>query len=105
MTSLCEPEEGRFNVWNQTFTDCDTGKAVLFHSLFPHVLEIAPPDFMRRDSSVSRVILTLSRIDRAEARDIHCLSHVFEDLGKRSIPIDHAAIRVVFSKKKTTVLF
>ena len=33
--NICEPEEGRFNVWNQTFTDGDTGKAALFHSLFP----------------------------------------------------------------------
>ena len=31
--NFCEPEEGRFNVWNQTFTDGDTGKAALFHSL------------------------------------------------------------------------
>ena len=28
--NICEPEEGRFNVWNQTFTDGDTGKASLF---------------------------------------------------------------------------
>ena len=27
-----ELEGGRFNVWNQTFTDSDTGKAALFHS-------------------------------------------------------------------------
>ena len=32
--NICEPEEGRFNVWNQTFTDGDTGKAALFHSFF-----------------------------------------------------------------------
>ena len=25
--NTCEPEEGKFNVWNQTFTDGDTGKA------------------------------------------------------------------------------
>ena len=25
--NICQPEEGRFNVWNQTFTDGDTGKA------------------------------------------------------------------------------
>ena len=82
--NICEPEEGRFNVWNQTFTDGDTGKAALFHSLFPHVLEIAQPDCTRRDSSVIGIIRTLSRIDRifitlpmAEARDFHCYSHVF----------------------------
>ena len=45
--SICEPQEERFNVWNQTFTDGDTGKAALFHSFLPHVLEIAQPDFTR----------------------------------------------------------
>ena len=45
---ICEPEEGSFNVWNQTFTDGDTGKAALFHALFPHVFEIAQPDYSRR---------------------------------------------------------
>ena len=30
--NICEPEEGRFNVWNQTFTDGDTEKSALFQS-------------------------------------------------------------------------
>ena len=60
--NICEPEEGRFNVWNQTFTDGDTGKAALFHSLLPHVLEITQPDYTRRDSSTIGIIRTLSRI-------------------------------------------
>ena len=34
----------------------------------------------------------------AEARDFHWYSHVFENLGKRSLPIDHAAVRVVIQK-------
>ena len=103
--NTCEPQEGRFNVWTQTFTHGDTGKAGLFHSLFPRVLEIAQPDYRRRDSSVNGVKRTLSRIDSAfinipmaEARDFHCYSHVFENLGKRSIPSDHAAVRVVIQK-------
>ena len=62
--NICEPEEGRFNVWNQSFTDGDTGKPILFHSLFPHVHEIPQPDYTRRDSSASRIKRTLSRIDR-----------------------------------------
>ena len=102
---LCEPEELRFNVWNQTFTDGDMVIVALFHSLFPRVLEIAEPDYTRRDSSVSGVICTLSRIHKAfihiptaEARDFHCSSHVFENLVKRSIPSDHAAVRVVIQK-------
>ena len=27
--NVCEPEEGRFNVWNQTFPDGDTGERLL----------------------------------------------------------------------------
>ena len=41
----------------------DTGTAALFHSLFPRFLEIAQPDYTRRDSSVNVVIRTLCRID------------------------------------------
>ena len=95
-----EPEERRFNVWNQTFIDGDTGKTALFHSFFPHVLEIAQPDDTRRDSSALGIIRTPSRIDRifinlplAEARDFHCYRHVFENLGNRSVPSDHAAVQ------------
>ena len=29
--NVCEPEEGRFNVWNQTFTDGDAGETAMFH--------------------------------------------------------------------------
>ena len=89
--NICEPEEGRFNVWNQTFTDGDAEKVTIFRSFFPHVLEIAQPDFTRRDSTADGTIRTLSRIERAfvdlpmaEARDFHCCSHVFESLGERS---------------------
>ena len=95
--NICEPEEGRFKFWNQTFTD-----GAMFHSLFPHVLEIAQPDYTRRDSTAIGIIRTLSRINRifmnlpmAEAQDFHCHSHVFENLGNRTIPSDHAAVRVI----------
>ena len=30
----CEPEEGMFNVWNQTFNDGDVGNTAMFHSFF-----------------------------------------------------------------------
>ena len=102
---ICEPEEGKFSVWNQTFTVGDMWKSALFHSVLPHVLGIAQSDNTRRYSSVSWVIRTLSRIDRAsinipmaEARDFHCFSHVIENLGKRSILSDHTAGRVAFQK-------
>ena len=49
--NICDPEEGRFNVWNQSFTDGDPWKTAVFHSFFPYVLEIAQSDYTRRDSS------------------------------------------------------
>ena len=49
--NICDPEEGRFNVWNQSFTDGDPGKTAVFHSFFPYVLENAQSDYTRRDSS------------------------------------------------------
>ena len=83
-------------------------KAALFHSYHHHVLGTAQPDYTKRDSSINGVMRTLSRMDRAfinipmtEARDFHCCSHVFENLGKRSIPSDHAAVRVVIQKTTT----
>ena len=82
--NICEPEEGRFKFWNQTFTD-----GAMFHSFFPHVLESAQPDYTWRDSTALGIIRTLSRIDRifmnlpmAEAEDFHCYSHVFWESGK-----------------------
>ena len=93
--NICEPEEGRFNTWNQTFTDGDAWKAALFPFLFPS----------RRDPTADGTTRTLSRIDRAftnlpmaQAGDFHCYTHVFRNLGERSIPSDHAAVRVVILK-------
>ena len=79
--NICDPEEGRFIVWNQTFTDGDRGKTAVFHSFFPYVLEVAQPFYTRRDATALGDIRTLSRIDRifinlpmAEARDFRCSS-------------------------------
>ena len=76
-----------------------------FLIFFFSVLEIAHTDYTRRDSTGLGIIRTLSRIDRiftnlpmAEARDFHCYSHVFENLGNRTIPSDHAAVRLVIHK-------
>ena len=56
--NICEPEQGRFNVWNQTFTDGDAGKTAVFLFFFSHVFEIAQPDFTRKDVTVNGVIRT-----------------------------------------------
>ena len=108
--NICDPEEGRFNVWNQSFTDGDPGKTAVFHSFFPHVLEVAQSDYTRRDSTALGVMRTLSRIDRtfidlnmAEARDFHCYSHVFENLVKQTIPSDHAVL-VVWVRSSSLML-
>ena len=104
--NICDPEEGRFNVWNQTFTDGDAGKTAMFHSFFHMFLRLLNLiDYTGRDSTALGIIRTLSRIDRifinlpmAEARDFHCYSHVFENLGNRTSPSDHAAVRLVIHK-------
>ena len=66
--NICEPEEGRFNVWNQTFTDGDTSfipfSLVSMKSLSPTLQgETLQPMgiFMR----------TLSRTDRAFVESLH----------------------------------
>ena len=103
--NIRDPEEGRFNVWNQSFTDGDPEKTAVFHTFIPYILEVAQPDYTRRDATALGDIRTLSRTDRifvnlpmAEARDFHCSSHVVENLGKKSIPSDHAAVRLVIQK-------
>ena len=103
--NICEPEEGRFNVRNQTFIEGDAGTPALFRSFFPHALEIGQPNFTRKDTASDGALRILSRIDRAfinvpmaEARDFHCYSHVSGNLGERSIPSDHVAVRIVVQK-------
>ena len=103
--NICDPEERRFKVWNQTLTDGDPGKTALFHSFFPYVLEVAQSDCTRRESTALGIIRTLSRIDRifinlpmTKARDFHCSSHVDENLGKKNVPSDYAAVRLVILK-------
>ena len=49
--NICEPEEGRFNVWNQTFTDGDPRKTAIFHSFFHTFLRWLNLDYTRRDST------------------------------------------------------
>ena len=64
-------------------------------------------DYIRRDSATG-VIRTLSGIDFfflhplvAEARDFHCYSHVFENVGNWTIPSGHAEVRLVIQKPTT----
>ena len=79
-SNLCEPEEGRFNVRNQTFTEGVAGKQLTSVLFFPRVLEFAQPNFTRKDTTADGTLRTPSRIDRAfisvpmaEARDVRSL--------------------------------
>ena len=69
-------------------THGDPTKTVVCQSSFPHVLEVARSDWMRRDATGFGVICILSRIDciffnlpMTEARDVHCYSYEQENLG------------------------
>ena len=103
--NICDPEEDALMSGTRHSLMATPGKTAVFHSFFPHVLEVAQPDYTRRDSTVLGIIRTLSRIDHifinlpmAEARDFHCSSHVIENFGNRAIPSDHAAVRLVIQK-------
>ena len=82
----------------------DPRKTAMFHS-FSTRRWIAQSDYTRRDSSVLWIIRTMSRIflnlPLAEARDFHCYSHDFENLGNRTIPSDHEAGLLVIQKPTT----
>ena len=85
----------RFNVWNQTFTDGDAGKTAVFLFFIARLWDCTAG--LHKEGCYSQWCNTyLSRIDRifvnlpvAEARDFPCYSHVFENLGERSIPWLH----------------
>ena len=55
--NICDTEEGRFNVWNRSFTNGDPGNTAVFHSFFSHVLEVAQSEYTRRDSTAPSYVL------------------------------------------------
>ena len=84
--NICDPEEERFDVWKQTFTDGDPRKTVVFHSFHTSLRMLSP---MTRGGTPQPlgVIRTLSRTYRnlinqpmAEARNSHSHSHDFQNL-------------------------
>ena len=99
--NICDPEEGRFNVCNQTFTDGDPRMTAMFHSCFHMFLRLL--NLITRggtpqplgSSALCQGLIVFFNLPFTEARDFHCYSHVFENLGNRTIPSDHAAVRLV----------
>ena len=101
----CDPEAGRFYVWNQTFTDGDPRKAAIFHSFFHTSLRLlnlitqgGTPQPLGLHALFQGLIVFFINLLVAAARDFHCKSNVFENLGNRTIPSDHAAVRLAIQK-------
>ena len=97
--NICEPEEGRLNVTNQTFTDGDAGRTAPFRTFFPYAPQTAQPNFTRKDaaadgSTPSWIVRAFINVPMAEARGFRCYSHVTDNFGERSIPSNHVAIRI-----------
>ena len=79
---IFEPEEGRFNVGNQTFKEGDAGRTALFRTSFPYALQ--KPNFTRKDaaadgSTPSWIARAFINVPMAEARDFRCHSHVTDN--------------------------
>ena len=47
--NICEPEERRFNVTAQTFSDGDPGGSATLRSVCPNALEIGQPSFTKKE--------------------------------------------------------
>ena len=54
-----------------------------------------PQGVFRTSSSIYPIFVNLPM---AKVRDFHCYSHVLENLEERSIPSDHAAVRLVIQR-------
>ena len=103
--NICEPEEGRFNGWNQTFTDGDAGKTAMFDSffsMFSRLLNLITPGVTPQPlgsyALCQGLIASLLTYLWLRRETFHCYSHVSENLGNRTIPSDHAAVRLVIQK-------
>ena len=92
--NICGPEEGRFNVWNQSFTRQRC--FILFFSTLNLTTRGRTPLSLGSYALYQGLMAFLSIL--TEARDFHCYSHVFENLGNWTIPSDHAAARLVIQK-------
>ena len=50
--NICDPDEGRLNSWNQTLSNGDAGFCIAAAAIlagFPHSVEVAQPNFTRKD--------------------------------------------------------
>ena len=75
-------------MWNQTFTDGDPRKTAMFHAFFHMSLRLlnlitrgGTPLPLGSYALYQGLIAFFINLTMAEARDFHCYSHVFENLG------------------------
>ena len=47
--NICDPDEGRLNSRNPTLSNGDAGRAAALLAGFPHSVEVAQPNFTRKD--------------------------------------------------------
>ena len=62
---MCDPEERRFSVVGQSFSEGGVGRTNAFRATFSFAHQFDQPDFTRRDQAVDGRIRTLSRIHQA----------------------------------------
>ena len=102
---IFEPKEGRFNVWNQTFTEGDMEKRlsfILYFLAFLKLLKLITPGEIPQSmvlyARYQRLMELLSLFLWLRRATSIATPMFFENLRKRSIPSDHAAVRVVIEK-------
>ena len=84
----------------RSFGDGDTGRAAVLLAAIPRSVEIAQPNFTRKDERRDGSIHTLSRSDRmfinlpmAELRDFKCHAHTGGAICEWSVPNHHTPVR------------
>ena len=77
---------------------CSTLSFHMFLRLLNLIIREGTPRPLVSYALCQGLIVFFHNLPMAEARDVHCCSHVVENLGKRTIPSDHAAVRFVIQK-------
>ena len=97
--NICDPDEGRLNSRNLTFSDGDASRPAVLLAAFTRSMEIAQPIFTRKDERRNGSIQTLSRIDgifmnlpMAGLRDFRCHCRTIGFVGDTSVPSDHTPV-------------
>ena len=102
--NIRDPEEGRFNVWNQIFTDGDPGKTAVFHSFHT---SLRLPNLITREETPQPLVsyalfpgliafLSIYPWLKYEISIVILMS--LRTWMKKTIPSDHAAVRFVIQK-------